>query len=61
MSSFSGNGSVHGILSPESADYFGTSDYYDGEANCLGVVNFHSMQVSLAMSMRFIFGDHGLK
>ena len=32
---------------------------FDGEANWSGVVNFHSvhcLQVSLVMSMRFIFG-----
>ena len=25
--------------------------------NSSGVVNFHAMQISLVMSMRFIFGD----
>ena len=60
------------ILSLESVDYFGTSDYvsgrkknnlneqnFDGGANWSGVVNFHSVhcvQMSLVMSMRFIFG-----
>ena len=29
----------------------------DGEANWLDVVNFHCMQISLVMSMQFIFGD----
>ena len=29
---------------------------FDGEANWSGVVNFHCMQTSLVMSMRFIFG-----
>ena len=59
------------ILSLESVDYFGTSDYdsgrkkeqslneqnFDDEANWSGVVNFHCMQRSLEMSMRFIFGN----
>ena len=34
---------------------------FDGEANWSGVVNFHSVhcvQMSLLMSMRFIFGHH---
>ena len=48
----------------------GTSDYFsgrkkknlnehnfDGEVNWSGVVNFHCMQMSLVMSIRFIFGD----
>ena len=30
---------------------------FDGEPNWSGVVNFHSMQMSLVMSMRFIYGD----
>ena len=30
---------------------------FDGEANWSGVVNFHCMQMSLLMSMRFIFND----
>ena len=30
---------------------------FDGEANWLGVVNFHCVQMSLVMSKRFIFGD----
>ena len=30
---------------------------FDGGANWSGVVNFHCMQMSLVMSMRFIFGD----
>jgi len=29
----------------------------DGEANWLGVVNSHCMQMSLALSVRFIFGN----
>ena len=29
----------------------------DDEANWLGVGNFHCMQISLVMSMKFIFGD----
>ena len=29
----------------------------DDEANWLGVGNFHCMQISLVMSMQFIFGD----
>ena len=57
------------ILSLESVDYFGTSDHFNGqkkknvnhqnfngEANWSGVVNFHCIQVSLVMSMGFIFG-----
>ena len=31
----------------------------DGEANWSGVVNFHCMQMSLVISMRFYFGDDG--
>ena len=60
------------LLSLESVDYFGTSEqfsgrqkkkenlYYqnfDGEANWSGVVNFHCIQMSLVMSMRFFVGD----
>ena len=30
---------------------------FDGEANWSGVVNFHCMQMSLVVSMRFIFND----
>ena len=30
---------------------------FDGEADWSGVVNFHCMQMSLVMSMQFIFGD----
>ena len=30
---------------------------FDGEGNWLGVVDFHCLQRSLVMSMRFIFGD----
>ena len=30
---------------------------FDGEVNWSGVVNFHCMQMSLVMSIRFIFGD----
>ena len=30
---------------------------FAGEANWPGVVNFHCLQRSLVMSMRFIFGD----
>ena len=70
MSSFSGTVGSR-FLSLESVDYFGTSDYFnlvvekrenlkeqnfDGEANWSGVVNFHCIQMSLVMSMRFIFG-----
>ena len=57
------------MLSLESVDYFGTSDYFsgrkkknldeqnfDGETNWSGVVNFHCIQMSLVMSIRFIFG-----
>ena len=42
------------ILSLESIDYFGTSDYFSGrkkEVNWSGVVNFHFMQISLVMYM----------
>ena len=60
------------ILSLQNVDYLGTSDYFssrkkknnlneqnfDGGANWSGVVNFHCMQMSLVMSMRFIFGDN---
>ena len=46
------------ILSLESVDHFGTSESFDGGAmNWLGVVNSHFLQMSLLMSMRFIFGD----
>ena len=50
------NGSVH-----ESVDYLETIEYFrenfHGEAaNWSGVVNFLCMQLSLGMSMRFIFG-----
>ena len=31
--------------------------HFDGEANWSGVVNFHCMQMSLVVSIRFIFGD----
>ena len=51
------------ILSLESVDYFGTSDHFNGQKkknvnhqNWSGVVNFHCIQVSLVMSMGFIFG-----
>ena len=59
------------IISLLSADYFGTSEYFsgrkkkgsllseqnfDGEANWLRVVSFYCIQMSLVMSMRFIFG-----
>ena len=30
----------------------------DGEANRSAVVNFHFMQMSLVLSVQFIFGDH---
>ena len=60
------------ILSVESVDYFGTSDYFSRrkkrnnldeqnfgcEANWSGVVNCSCMQMSLKMSIRFIFGDN---
>ena len=59
------------ILSLESVDYFGTSDYFSGrkkeknlnvqnfggEANWSGVVNCYCMQISLVASIWFIFGD----
>ena len=34
-------------------------NFADGEANWSGVVNFHCMQMSLVISMRFYFGDDG--
>ena len=34
---------------------------FDAKANWWGVVNFHFMRTSLVMSMRYIFGDAGLK
>ena len=52
-------------LSLESVDYFGTSEYFSGRekeeslrANLRwwGVGNFHCMQMSLVMVMRFISG-----
>ena len=70
MSSFSGTVGSR-FLSLESVDYFGTSDYFnlvvekkknlneqnfDAEANWSDVVNFYCLQMSLVMSMRFIFG-----
>ena len=56
------------ILSLESVDYSGTSEHSvtgrkkkkeSSLAKLLwsGIVNFHCMQMSLVMSMRFIFGD----
>ena len=56
MSSFSGKG-LPRILSLESVECFGTSEYFsesfDGEAiNWSGVVNFHFMQMSLAVYFR---------
>ena len=54
------------ILSLESVDFFGTSEYFGGrkksnlnkqKTNWSGVVNFHCMQMSLEMGMRFIFGS----
>ena len=42
------------ILSLESIDHFGTSDYFSGrekQVNWSGVVNFHFMQISLVMFM----------
>ena len=56
MSSFSGNGSVHG--------FYRLKELITLEqviTSMVSVVNFHSVQMSLAMSMRFIFGDRGLK
>ena len=70
MSSFSGTVGSR-FLSLESVDYFGTSDYFnlvvekkknlneqnfDGEAIWSDVVNVHCLQMSLVMSLRFIFG-----
>ena len=31
---------------------------FDGEDNWSGVLDFHCMQMSLVMSMRFILGDY---
>ena len=56
------------VLSPERVEYFGTSDYFSGgkKGKTLmskssmfrsGVVNCCCVQMSLVMSMRFIFGD----
>ena len=56
------------ILSLESLDYFGASEHYTewskknknlklAKLRWSGVVNFHCMQISLVMSIRFIFGD----
>ena len=47
------------ILSLESVDYFRASEFFrenfDGKAiNWPGVVNFHCMQISLVMNLRFI-------
>ena len=45
-------------------DYFGTGKHFsgrterrifDGEANWLGVVNFHCIQMSIVLSMQFFF------
>ena len=64
MSSFSEQVGLQ-ILLLESFDYFGTREYFSGKKRTilmsktlwLGVVNFHRMQMSLVMSMQFIFGD----
>ena len=55
------------ILSLERAHYyFGTSEHFSGrkkrtilisKTSIVSVVSFHSMQMSLVMSMQFIFGD----
>jgi len=57
------------ILSLESADYCGTSEHFSGRKKkrrrifkisktlIVSVVNFHGMEMSLVMSMRFTFGD----
>ena len=60
------------IISLLNVDYCGTSEYFsgrktkesllseqnfDGQANWSGVVSFYCIQMSLVMSMRFIFGD----
>ena len=61
------------ILWLESIDYFGTSEHFRApppppkkkriliskrqDINWSGVVNFHCIQTSLVMSMRFIFED----
>ena len=62
MLRFSGTGRPR-ILSLESVDYFGTSEYlrenFDGIRAIiwLGVVHFNCMQMSLVMSVQFIFSD----
>ena len=70
MSSFFGTGQSTNYIA-FSIDYFVTSEYFsgwkkkesllseqnfDGEANRSGVVSFYCIQMSLVMSMRFIFG-----
>ena len=55
------------ILSLESVDHFGTGEHYSvvqkklesslAKLRWSGVVNLHCMQMAVAMSMRFIFGD----
>ena len=56
------------VLSLESIDYFGTSDYFSGRKEKItlmrkssmfrsSVVNCRCMQMSLVMSVRFIFGN----
>ena len=53
------------ILSLERVDYFGTSKHFSGrkktnsinKTSIMSVVNFHCMQMSLVMSMQFIFSD----
>ena len=72
MSSFSGTGRFTNSIAWKRWKTFGTSDYFSGrnkknsnlnehnfdsEDNWSGVVNFHCTQMSLVMSIRFIFGD----
>ena len=53
------------ILLLASVDYIATSEHFSGrkkkiaiiKTSIVSVVNFHCMQMSLVMSMRFIFGD----
>ena len=52
------------IVSLERVDNFGTSEHFSGREKkksnlsyWSGVLNFYCMQMSLVMSMRFIFGN----
>ena len=51
------------ILSLGSINYFGTTEHFSGQKKknlnlIVSVVNFHCMQMSLVMSMQFIFRDN---